>query len=423
MRVVTAASLFDGHDASINIMRRLLQAGGAEVIHLGHNRSANDIVNAAIQEDVQGIAISSYQGGHIEFFKYMIDLLKERGGGHIKVFGGGGGVITHEEKKILEAYGVSHIYHPDDGRRLGLEGMIQEILKVCDFNVLDVKKDILTAPKETIQWPLELARLISACELTKATDRPAWLKTLTQRKKSPLVVGMTGTGGAGKSSLTDELLMRFLNVFENIKVAVVCVDPTKKKTGGALLGDRIRMNSLSRGGIYMRSLATRGSGTEVSGSLNDTISLCQNSDFDLVFVETIGIGQGDVGVTEHADLSIYVMTSEYGAPTQLEKIDMIDFADIIAINKFDRRGSPDALRDVRKQYRRSRKQFDQSVKDEALPVFGTISSQFNDGGVNQLFHRLVGLLNEKGFSAKANKEDLLTSRRYVILPMEHSTLR
>jgi isobutyryl-CoA mutase len=417
IRIITAASLFDGHDASINIMRRLLQAGGAEVIHLGHNRSVQDIVNAAIQEDVQGIAISSYQGGHMEFFKYMIDLLRKNDAGYIKVFGGGGGVIVHEEKKILEAYGVTQVYHPDDGRRLGLEGMIQEIIKLCDFNILDLKKDFLLKERESVKWPSELARFISFAEGDHGKF-PPWISELLKRQKTPLIVGLTGPGGAGKSSLTDELLQRFLNSFPEIKIAVLCVDPTKKKTGGALLGDRIRMNALSRKNVFMRSLATRGSGREISHSLKDSIALCQHSDFDLILVETIGTGQGDVAITEHVDIPVYVMTSEYGAPSQLEKIDMIDFADLIAVNKFDRRGSKDALRDVRKQYRRSRKIFDAKVKDESLPIFGTISSQFNDGGVNELFLKLVDLLNEKGFGKKPTGAELLTSHRYVILPQE-----
>ncbi len=419
IRIITAASLFDGHDASINIMRRLLQAGGAEVIHLGHNRSVLDIVNAAIQEDVQGIAVSSYQGGHMEFFKYMIDLLRKNDARYIKVFGGGGGVIVHEEKKALEAYGVTQIYHPDDGRRLGLEGMIQDILKTCDFNILDLKKDFLLKERESVKWPNDLARFISYAE-GEHDKFPTWISDLLKRKPSPLVVGLTGPGGAGKSSLTDELLQRFLNSFSDIKIAVLCVDPTKKKTGGALLGDRIRMNALSRKNVFMRSLATRGSGREISRSLKDAIALCQHSDFDIIFVETIGTGQGDVAITEHVDLSVYVMTSEYGAPSQLEKIDMIDYADLISVNKFDRRGSKDALRDVRKQYRRSRKIFDSKVKDDSLPVFGTISSQFNDGGVNQLFLKLVELISEKGFNLKPIVgAELLTSARYVILPQEN----
>ncbi len=417
VRIVTATSLFDGHDASINIMRRILQAGGAEVIHLGHNRSVQDIVTAAIQEDAQGIAVSSYQGGHMEFFKYMIDLLKENDAEYIKVFGGGGGVIVHEEKVELEKYGVTAIYHPDDGRRLGLEGMIAEILNFCDFDISETKKNLLKTPKEVLGWPHELARAISICENNDVEKSAPWLKEITENKKMPFVIGITGTGGAGKSSLTDELLQRFLNHFQDIKLCVLSVDPTKKKTGGALLGDRIRMNAISRGQIFMRSLATRGSGREVSHSLKQAIALAKHSDFDLIIVETIGIGQGDTAITDFVDLSIYVMTSEFGAPSQLEKIDMIDYADIIAINKFDRRGSVDALRDVRRQYRRSRKMFEKT-DDALLPIFGTVSSQFNDEGVNHLFVKLHESLKAKRFDRKFASK-VLTTKRHVILPVEN----
>ena len=445
VRIITATSLFDGHDASINIMRRILQRGGAEVIHLGHNRSVRDIVNAAIQEDVQGICVSSYQGGHMEFFKYMLELLRENDASHIKIFGGGGGVIVHDEKVELEKLGITHIYHPDDGRRLGLEGMIAEILQECDFSV--VKK--LTEPKNSASnttdekncrinsWQ-ELARLITFCELTHSSrgdaetetetetetnsrvkiERPLWINNFLTKEGGPLIVGLTGPGGAGKSSLTDELLQRFLNTFKDFKVAVLSVDPTKKKTGGALLGERIRMNALSRDGVFMRSLATRGSGREISQSLKESIKLTQHAGFDLIFVETIGTGQGDVAVTEHVDVSVYVMTSEYGAPSQLEKIDMIDFADLIAVNKFDRRGSTDALRDVKKQYSRSRNLFDPKNKLK-LPIYGTISSQFNDGGVNELFSHLTEILFSKGLNATATGEKTLTSHRHVILPVEN----
>jgi methylmalonyl-CoA mutase len=416
VRVITAASLFDGHDASINIMRRLLQAGGAEVIHLGHNRSVRDIVNAALQEDAQGICVSSYQGGHMEFFKYMIDLLKDAGSPHIKVFGGGGGVIVHDEKRELEAYGVSHIYHPDDGRRLGLEGMIDEILRECDFEPLAFKK-IKKPTGKTISWPNDLATFITLCESSEH-QKPDWFSEFLKREKKPLVIGLTGPGGAGKSSLTDELLQRFLNSFSKFKICVLSVDPTKKKTGGALLGDRIRINALSRENVYMRSLATRGSGREISKSLQEAILLSQHAGFDLIFVETIGTGQGDVAITELVDVSLYVMTSEYGAPSQLEKIDMIDFADLIAVNKFDRRGAEDAVRDVRKQYCRSRKLF--KPEDlESAPVFGTISSHFNDAGVNLLFQKLINLLKIKGCEIPEKFDHtLLTSHRHVILPVE-----
>ncbi|MBK9294130.1 MAG: cobalamin-dependent protein [Oligoflexia bacterium] len=416
VRIITATSLFDGHDASINIMRRLFQAGGAEVIHLGHNRTVLDIVNAAIQEDANGIAVSSYQGGHMEFFKYMVDLLREKGAGHVKVFGGGGGVIVHEEQKELEKYGVT-IYHPDDGRRLGLEGMINDVLEKCDFDVTQFNKNNFS--KDKLSEPLELAKAITVCENFEPEKRPSNLKNFLKNQKLPLVIGMTGTGGAGKSSLTDELMQRFLNHFKDIKLCVLSVDPTKKKTGGALLGDRIRMNSLSRENTFMRSIATRGSLNEVSESLKESILLCKNSSFDLIFVETIGIGQGSTAITDYVDLSLYVMTSEYGAPSQLEKIDMLDYADIIAINKYDRRGAEDALRDVRKQYRRSRKLFDTTkISDENLPIYGTISSQFNDQGVNQLFLNLVNKLKEKGFNKNLIKEMLVT-KRYTILPAEN----
>jgi methylmalonyl-CoA mutase len=423
IRIITAASLFDGHDASINIMRRILQAGGAEVIHLGHNRSVSDIVNAAIQEDAQGICVSSYQGGHMEFFKYMIDLLREKNASYIKVFGGGGGVIVTSEKLELERYGVTKIFSPEDGRLLGLEGMISEILSACDFDTLDFHS--FKGLKKTLSSSQDLAPLITYCESRellkndkKYLNLESQLESILKRKEKPLIVGLTGPGGAGKSSLTDELLSRFLNSFENFKICVLSVDPTKKKTGGALLGDRIRMNSLSREGVFMRSLATRGSGHEISNALNDAIHLSQNCDFDLIFVETIGTGQGDTVVTEMVDISVYVMTSEYGAPSQLEKIDMIDFADLICVNKFDRRGSLDAVRDVKKQYARSKKIFNPQEIDR-VPVFGTISSHFNDGGVNEVFLKLCELLNKKGLSLGAPREKLLTSHRHVIIPPEN----
>ncbi len=411
VRIITAASLFDGHDASINIMRRLLQAGGAEVIHLGHNRSVQEIVNAAVQEDVQGIAVSSYQGGHMEFFKYMLDLLgdKTHNSKHIKVYGGGGGVIVGKEIKELEKYGVSRIFSPEDGRRLGLEGMIDVILKQCDYDVLNLDSGALKTKKAA------LPRLITYCE----SEKPSidWIKDLTARKKLPLIIGLTGPGGAGKSSLTDELVQRFLNSYDDFKICILSVDPTKKKTGGALLGDRIRMNSLSRPGVFMRSLATRGSGQEISKSLTDAIGLAQNWGYDLIFVETVGIGQGDMAITEYSDISLYVMTSEYAAPSQLEKIDMIDYADVIVINKFDRRGADDALRDVRKQYRRSRKLFSKP-DDKELPIYGTVSSQFNDGGVNLLFYGLCELLKSKGMKLPKAQHELLTSEKQVIIPPE-----
>jgi len=393
IRFVTAASLYDGHDASINIMRRILQASGAEVIHLGHNRSVEEIVTAAIQEDVQGIAISSYQGGHVEFFKYVIDLLKERGAGHIKVFGGGGGVIVPREIRELEAYGVCKIFSPDDGRRLGLQGMINFMLRETDFPTVKQVDNEVEALRE--QNHQAIARLISVAEY--AVQEPKLFEPVEERLPQPEqtipVLGITGTGGAGKSSLTDELVRRFLYTYQDKTVAILSVDPSKQKTGGALLGDRIRMNANNTPRVYMRSLATRKSGSELSGAVKDALKITRAAGFDLIIVETSGIGQGDAQITEVCDLSMYVMTSEFGAPSQLEKIDMLDFADLVAINKFDRKGSEDALREVRKQYRRSHNLFD--APDEKIPVYGTIANQFNDPGTNVLFAALMRKLVEK----------------------------
>jgi len=393
IRFVTAASLYDGHDASINIMRRILQASGAEVIHLGHNRSVEEIVTAAIQEDVQGIAISSYQGGHVEFFKYVIDLLKERGAGHIKVFGGGGGVIVPREIRELEAYGVCKIFSPDDGRRLGLQGMINFMLRETDFPTVKQVDNEVEALRE--QNHQAIARLISVAEY--AVQEPKLFEPVEERLPQPEqtipVLGITGTGGAGKSSLTDELVRRFLYTYQDKTVAILSIDPSKQKTGGALLGDRIRMNANNTPRVYMRSLATRKSGSELSGAVKDALKITRAAGFDLIIVETSGIGQGDAQITEVCDLSMYVMTSEFGAPSQLEKIDMLDFADLVAINKFDRKGSEDALREVRKQYRRSHNLFD--APDEKIPVYGTIANQFNDPGTNVLFAALMRKLVEK----------------------------
>ena len=337
IRFVTAASLFDGHDASINIMRRILQASGAEVIHLGHNRSVEEIVRAALQEDVQGIAVSSYQGGHIEFFKYMLDLLRSRGGEHIKVFGGGGGVIVPAEIQELQDYGIARIYSPEDGQRMGLQGMINDILARCDFDPTQY------APKELKEGDLRaLAQTITALEsgVSKTKDLPHKEKTAVP------VLGVTGTGGAGKSSLTDELVRRFrLDQGDALRIAVLSVDPTRRKTGGALLGDRIRMNAIHYAGIFMRSFATRETGSSLSAALGDAIAACKAAGFELIIVETAGIGQGDAAIVPHVDASLYVMTPEFGAASQLEKIDMLDFADFVAINKFDRKGAEDALRD------------------------------------------------------------------------------
>jgi methylmalonyl-CoA mutase len=397
IRFVTASSLFDGHDASINIMRRILQASGAEVIHLGHNRSVDEIVNAAIQEDVQGIAISSYQGGHVEFFKYCYDLLQEKGAGHIRVYGGGGGVITPPEIKELHQYGIARIFSPEDGRKSGLQGMIDQMLRECDFptvaQILDEIALLKEKNKRAIARCITLAEQFTDAKKEKAVALEATLSQIKQLAADVPVLGITGTGGAGKSSLTDELVRRFLNEFKEKTIAILSIDPTKQKTGGALLGDRIRMNSIHDPRVFMRSLATRGSRTEISASISEAISVVKAAGYDLVIVETSGIGQGDAEITEIADVSLYVMTSEYGAPSQLEKIDMIDFADVIAINKFDRKGSEDALRHVRKQYQRSRNCFDKPL--ESMPVYGTIASQFNDLGTNTLFAALIEVIANK----------------------------
>ncbi|MFD1036884.1 fused isobutyryl-CoA mutase/GTPase IcmF [Virgibacillus byunsanensis] len=394
VRFVTASSLFDGHDASINIMRRILQASGAEVIHLGHNRSVEDVVHAAIQEDAQGIAISSYQGGHVEYFKYMIDLLNELGANHINVYGGGGGVIIPREIKELHEYGVSRIFSPENGRELGLQGMIDLMLKECDFiPPMDVKKD----QEQLMQGNRQaIARFITYVENSEVDrdEKQAVVEMLEAKgNKTTPVLGITGTGGAGKSSLTDELIRRFINEIPDKKVAVISIDPTKKKTGGALLGDRIRMNAIFTDRVFMRSLATRDSRSELSKAIQDVISVVRASGYDFIIIETSGIGQGDAAITDVTDLSMYVMTAEFGAPSQLEKIDMIDFADFIVINKFEQKGSEDALNQVRKQYERSHMLFHQDKTK--FPVFGTIASQFNDAGTNALFASLVDTLNEK----------------------------
>src|SRR6266403_312804 len=390
IRFVTAASLFDGHDASINIMRRILQASGAEVIHLGHNRSVEEIVRAALQEDVQGIAVSSYQGGHIEFFKYMLDLLRSRGGEHIKVFGGGGGVIVPAEIQELQDYGIARIYSPEDGQRMGLQGMINDILARCDFDPTQY------APKELKKGDLRaLAQIITALELGKKEG-------LKGKAHEVPVLGVTGTGGAGKSSLTDELVRRFsLDQGDDLRIAVLSVDPTRRKTGGALLGDRIRMNAINSPGIFMRSFATRETGSSLSAALGDAIAACKAALFELIIVETAGIGQGDAAIVPHVDVSLYVMTPEFGAASQLEKIDMLDFADFVAINKFDRKGAEDALRDVRKQYQRNRQLF--LARPQDLPVFGTQASRFNDDGVTALYQAISGSLQAKGLKLGAGR--------------------
>ncbi|MDC3425062.1 methylmalonyl-CoA mutase family protein [Aquibacillus sp. 3ASR75-11] len=390
VRFVTASSLFDGHDASINIMRRILQASGAEVVHLGHNRSVDEIVNAAIQEDAQGIAISSYQGGHVEYFKYMIDLLKEKGASHIRVYGGGGGVIIPKEIRELHEYGVARIFSPEDGRSFGLQGMINQMLKDCDY--LPPFQPDADIEKVKQGQPQAIARMISYVENSKEDESALSALPSTQAKKTIPVLGITGTGGAGKSSLTDELIRRFINEIPDKKVAILSVDPTKKKTGGALLGDRIRMNAIFSDRVYMRSLATRDSRSELSKSIQEAIQVVKLAGYDFIIIETSGIGQGDAAITDICDLSMYVMTAEFGAPSQLEKIDMIDFADFIVINKFEQKGSEDAMNQVRKQYERSHMLFHQDQTN--FPVYGTIASQFNDAGTNALFAALVDKLNE-----------------------------
>ena len=422
VRIVTAASLFDGHDATINIIRRILQDLGAEVIHLGHNRSVHDVVKAVLQEGAQGVCISSYQGGHMEYFKYLKDLLQQAGAGYVKIYGGGGGVIVHEEKRELEAYGIAQIFHPDDGRKLGLEGMIKMIIEGCDFDLIaaqkkENKKQIFENDSiPSVQIGAALTAIENGAEIP--TLDSFGLAAFSRKGKAPLVLGITGTGGAGKSSLIDELSQRFLNAYPGKKLAIVCVDPSKRKTGGSLLGDRIRMNSLSRNNIYMRSVASRGSGKEIANTLPSILKFVRQLDFDFIIAETSGIGQGNMAITEISDLSMYVMTSDFGAQSQLEKIDMIDFADFVAVNKADRRGAQDALRDVTKQYKRSRKIFDHEIK---VPVFLTQASQFNDGGVNQLFFAISDVLTSKESLPAVDKslrDSVLAAEEHIIIPPE-----
>ena len=400
VRFVTAASLFDGHDAAINIMRRILQSMGAEVIHLGHNRSVDEVVTAALQEDVQGIAISSYQGGHVEYFKYMVDLLKSRGGAHIQVFGGGGGVIVPPEIRELQAYGVTRIYSPEDGQRMGLAGMIGEMVMRCDQDITSYAPSKLSAIQghDEMNWRA-LAQLITALENGKADGAlMTELRAQAAKVKTP-VLGITGTGGAGKSSLTDELIRRFrLDQGDALRVAVISIDPSRRKSGGALLGDRIRMNAINPWGqgsrVFMRSLATRDFGSEISQALPDVVAACKCAGFDLIIVETSGIGQGDAAIVPHVDVPMYVMTPEFGAASQLEKIDMLDFAEFVAINKFDRKGASDALRDVAKQVQRNKEAW--TVPTEHMPVFGTMAARFNDDGVTALYQALKPRLAELG---------------------------
>ncbi|MEQ8361103.1 MAG: methylmalonyl-CoA mutase family protein [Cytophagales bacterium] len=416
IRIVTAASLFDGHDAAINIMRRIIQATGVEVIHLGHDRSVEEVVNCAIQEDAQAIAMTSYQGGHTEYFKYMFDLLKEKNAGHIKIFGGGGGVILPEEIKELMDYGITRIYSPDDGRSMGLQGMINDMVEKCDFptgNHLNGEAGHLIDKNQNA-----IARLISAAENHPEVynEEIQRIKDLAQKSKSP-ILGITGTGGAGKSSLVDELVRRFLMDFENKTLGIISVDPSKRKTGGALLGDRIRMNAIKDSRVYMRSLATRQSNLALSKHVSEALDILKAAQFDLIILETSGIGQSDTEILDHADLSLYVMTPEYGAATQLEKIDMLDFADLIALNKFDKRGALDAIRDVKKQYKRNHQLWD--AKDEDLPVFGTIASQFNDPGMNSLYKSVIESINAKtktNFKSEFELTGGVSEKIYIIPP-------
>ena len=416
IRIVTAASLFDGHDAAINIMRRIIQATGCEVIHLGHDRSVEEVVDCAIQEDAHAIAMTSYQGGHIEYFKFMSDLLKEKGAPHIKIFGGGGGTILPAEIKELMDYGITKIYHPDDGRKLGLQGMINDLIKQCDFALGDKLTNEFSEVKN--QVIPAIARVISAAENFPALylNEINEIKEIAKDSKIP-VLGITGTGGAGKSSLVDELVRRFLHDFLDKKIAVVSVDPSKRKTGGALLGDRIRMNSINSNRVYMRSLATRQSNLALSKHVADAISILKVAKYDLIIIETSGIGQSDTEILDHSDVSLYVMTPEYGAATQLEKIDMLDFANVIALNKFDKRGGLDALRDVRKQYQRNHNLWDESV--DSMPVYGTIASQFNDPGMNSLYKvimdKIVSMTNAPLVSSLVITSEM-SEKIYVIPP-------
>lgn len=422
VRIVTAASLFDGHDAAINVMRRIIQSTGCEVIHLGHDRSAEEVVDTAIQEDANAIAMTSYQGGHNEYFKYMFDLLKEKGASHIKIFGGGGGTILPEEIADLQAYGITKIYHPDDGREMGLQGMINDLVQKSDF---PTGRDIVFNENEILlKNPTAIAKLISSAEnfpdeFLTFKDKIA---QLIGNKKTP-VLGITGTGGAGKSSLVDEFVRRFLFDFKDKTIGIISVDPSKRKTGGALLGDRIRMNSIRNSRVYMRSLATRQSNLALSKHVDEALLVLKAAQFDLIILETSGIGQSDTEITDHSDATMYVMTPEYGAATQLEKIDMLDFADIIALNKFDKKGAADALRDVKKQFQRNHKFFDKDV--DTMPVYGTIASQFNDPGMNNLYRSLIDLIDLKtgsSFKSDFKATDEMSEKIFIIPPARNRYL-
>ncbi len=413
VRIVTAASLFDGHDAAINIMRRILQSKGAEIIHLGHNRSVLEIVECAIEEDAQGIAITSYQGGHLEFFKYMKDLLDQNGCGHIKIFGGGGGTILPEEIRELQAYGIARIYSPDDGRKMGLEGMIEDVIRQCDFPLNGTGEYPSAMTLNEVKDVRKIARRITNAENGNAGTAEV---VVTNGTTIP-VLGITGTGGAGKSSVTDEIVRRFLRYFKDKTIAVVSVDPSKKKTGGALLGDRIRMNAISHPRAYMRSLATRDDNTALSSSVQEAIDICKEAGYDFIILESAGVGQSDASILDYCDISLYIMTPEYGAASQLEKINMLDYADLVCINKFDKSGALDALHDVRKQYRRNHGLW--NAKEEELPVVGTIAAQFNDSGVNELFARLMQSLQTRtqvSFGEYPAGTSGDTSSRSMIIP-------